>query len=92
MLDGDYEVTEESMMWVDIGVTVLLTLRIIMFRIKLHHLPDSRNDITMLVDDESECLSCRDENVDGLSPISDSVYRNTGSYAITYSCNDKVER
>ena len=38
------ELAEESMMWIDIGVTVLLTLRIALFRPALPQLVDPDRD------------------------------------------------
>jgi hypothetical protein len=46
------------MMWIDIGVTVLLTLRIALFRPTLPHLLDPNNDawLTEGKDEQQECL------------------------------------
>jgi hypothetical protein len=46
------------MMWIDIGVTVLLTLRIALFRQALPHLLDPNNDACIAEgkDEQQECL------------------------------------
>jgi len=49
---------EDSMMWIDIGVTVLLTLRIALFRPALPQLvdPDNRARLPEGKDEQQECL------------------------------------
>ena len=46
------------MMWIDIGVTVLLTLRIALFKPALQQLVDPNNDAWLPEgkDEEQECL------------------------------------
>jgi hypothetical protein len=46
------------MMWIDIGVTVLLTLRLALFRLALPQLVDSNNDALLPErrDEQQECL------------------------------------
>jgi hypothetical protein len=52
------ELSEKFMMWIDIGVTVLLTLRIILFKPALPQLLDPNNDARLLEekDEQQECL------------------------------------
>jgi hypothetical protein len=47
------------MMWIDIGVTVLLTLRVALFRPALPQLLDPKNDASLPEgkDEQLECLS-----------------------------------
>ena len=47
------------MMWIDIGVTVLLTLRLALFRQTLPQLVDPNNDAWLQEgkDEQQECLS-----------------------------------
>ena len=46
------------MMWIDIGVTVLLTLRLALFRPALPQLVDPNNDVSLPEekDEQQECL------------------------------------
>jgi hypothetical protein len=55
---------EESTMWIDIGVTVLLTLRIVLFRPALPQLLDPNNDACLPEgkDEQQECLFVVMEN------------------------------
>jgi hypothetical protein len=48
----------KSMMWIDIGVTVLMTLRLVLFRPALPQLVDPNNDAWLLEekDEQQECL------------------------------------
>jgi hypothetical protein len=68
------------MMWIDIGVTPQLTLRIAMFRPMLPRLLDSKNDNSLVVDrdEEQECLLRDDGNIDEASQLPDNARRNTG--------------
>jgi hypothetical protein len=68
------------MMWIDIAVNVLLTLRIVMFRSTLSCLLDPGKDNSLLVDsdEEQERLLPGDGNIDEPFPLSDNVRRNTG--------------
>jgi hypothetical protein len=47
------------MMWIGIGVTVLLTFRVVMFRLTLPGLLEAKNDNSLLGDgdEQKECLS-----------------------------------
>jgi len=42
------------MMWIDIGVMVLLTLRVVMFRLSLAGLLDAKNDNSLLADGDEQ--------------------------------------
>ena len=57
-------------MWIDIGVTVLLTLRIFLFRLSLPQLLDPNNDARLLEvrGQQQECLFVGDREVNGYSP------------------------
>jgi hypothetical protein len=58
------------MMWINIGVIVLLTLRVVMFRLKLPTLLDAKNDNSLLADgdEQQERLSVGDGEVNEHSP------------------------
>jgi hypothetical protein len=58
------------MMWVDIGVTVLLTLRIVLFRPALPHLLNPNNDACLSggKDEQQERLFRCDGEVNAHSP------------------------
>ena len=58
------------MMWIDIGVTVLLTLRIVLFRLALPQLLDPNNDAQLPEgrDEQQECLFVGDGEVNEHSP------------------------
>ncbi len=76
------------MMWIDIGVTVLLTLRLALFRPALPQLVDSNNDalLTERKDEQQGCLFVVMEkrtNILFESPRPG----NSRVFAITYSCN-----
>jgi hypothetical protein len=81
------------MMWIDIGVSLLLILRIAMFRPTLPCLLDSKNDNLLLVDrdEEQERPLLGDGNIDEPSPLPGNADRNTGASAITYSCNPDLK-
>lgn len=76
------------MMWMDIGVTLLLTLRIALFRPVLPQLLDPNNDAWLPEgkDEKQECLFVCDGEVNEYSPRKSSQ-GNSGAFAITYSCN-----
>ena len=76
------------MRWIDIGVTVLLTLRIVLFRPALPQLLDPNNDAWLPEgkDEQQECLFVGDGEVNEHSPRKSSS-GNSGDFAITYSCN-----
>jgi hypothetical protein len=58
------------MMWIDIPVTVLLTLRTVLFRPALPQLPAPNNDAWLQEgkDEQQECLFVGDEEVNEHSP------------------------
>lgn len=66
------------MMWIDIGVTVLLTLCLALLRPPLPQLVDPNNDAWL--------LEGKDEQQQGLFS-SKSLPGNSRVFAITYSCN-----
>jgi hypothetical protein len=80
------------MMWIDIGVTLLLTLRIVMFRAKLTHVLDS-SDNSYLVDRDEELDFCLlgDGNIDEPSPLPGNRSRDAAASAITYLCNTDLK-
>ena len=79
------------MMWIDIGVTVLLTLRIALFKPALPQLVDSNNDALLPEGkaEQQECLFVDDGEVNEHSPRK-SLSRNR-AFAIAYSCNSWFE-
>ena len=79
------------MMWIDIGVTVLLTLRIALSKPALPQLMDSNNDSWLPEgkDEQQECLFVDDGEVnEHSSRESSSGNRN---FAIANSCNSWIE-
>ncbi len=76
------------MMWIDIGVTLLLTLRIALFRPALPQLLDPNNDVWLPEgkDEQQKCLFVVMGEVNEHSPRKSSS-GNSGAFAITYSCN-----
>jgi hypothetical protein len=77
------------MMWIDIGVTVLLTLRIGLFRPALPQLVDLNDDAWLLEERSTGRVPLRcDGEVNEYSPRKSSSGR---AFAITYSCNARFE-
>ena len=79
------------MMWIDIGVTVLLTLPMALFRPSLPQLVDPNNDdwLPEGENEQQECPFVDDGEVNEHSPQKSSS-RNR-AFAIAYSCNSRVE-
>jgi hypothetical protein len=75
------------MMWIDIGVTVLLTLRMAMFRPALPQLVDLNNDALLPEGkaEQQECLFVDDGEVNEHTPRESSS--GNRAFAIAYSCN-----
>jgi hypothetical protein len=80
------------MMWIDIGVIVLLTLRIALCRPSLPQLVDPNNDLSLPEekDEQQECLFVDDGEVNEHSPR-ESSSGNSRAFAIAYSCNFSFE-
>jgi len=79
------------MMWIDIGVTVLLTLRITLGRPALPQLMNSNNDAWLPEgkDEQQECLFVDDGEVNEHSSRESSS--GNRAFAIAYSCNSGFE-
>jgi|SRR5277367_475369 hypothetical protein len=79
------------MMWIDIGVTVLLTLRIALGRPALPQLMDPNNDAWLPEgkDEQQECLFVDDGEVNNHSPRKSSS--GNRAFAIPYWCNSWFE-
>jgi hypothetical protein len=75
------------MMWIDIGVTVLLTLRIALCRPVLPQLMDPNNDALLSggKDEQQECLFVDDGELNEHSPRESSS--GNGAFPIACSCN-----
>jgi hypothetical protein len=75
------------MMWMDNGVTLLLTLRIALFRPTVPQLLDPNDDAWLPEgrDEQRECLFIGGGEVNEHSP--ESPHQEQWSFAITYSCN-----
>jgi hypothetical protein len=80
------------MMWIDIWVTALLTLRIALCRPSLPQLVDRNNDISLPdeKDEQQEYLFVDDGEVNEHSPR-ESSSGNSRAFAIAYSCNFSFE-
>ena len=78
------------MMWIDIGVTVLLTLRIALCRPALPQLMDSNNDAWLPKgkDEQQECLFVDDGEVNEHFPR-ESSSGNSRAFAIAYVISHK---
>ena len=75
------------MMWIDIGLTLLLTLRLALVRPALPQLLDPNNDaLAGGRDNQQECLFVGNGEVNEHSPRKSSS-GNSGAFAITYSWN-----
>jgi hypothetical protein len=79
------------MMWIDIGVTVLLTLRIALCRPALPQLMDSTNDAWLPKgkDEQQGCLFVDDGEVNEHSSRESSS--GNRAFAIANSCNSRIE-
>jgi hypothetical protein len=75
------------MLWIDIGVTALLTLRIALCRPSLPQLVDPNNDVSLPgeKDEHQECLFVDDGEVDEHSSRESSS--GNRDFAIAYSCH-----
>jgi hypothetical protein len=76
------------MIWFDAAVTLLLTLRMVLFGSTQPRLFDRKNNSSSLVGDkgQEESLTVADEEGDSLR-LSEIAFRNIRISAITYSCN-----
>jgi hypothetical protein len=76
------------MIWFDIAVTLLSTLRMVLFGPTLPRLLDPENDSSSLIGNKGEEESLLDaEGEEDESSTFRNWLSNTGSSAITYSCN-----